>query len=842
MTDRHDTHGAPPGAGDAPEDARAAVAITGSTGAIGLALVEALEADYRIVGLDRSSEGARSETIDCDLADEASVTRALEALEARVGPRLAAVVHLAAYYDFTGEPSPLYDEVNVAGTRRLVLGLRRLEVERFVYTSTMLVHRAAEPGGRIDEDTPIEPGWAYPESKARAEAEINEHADDMPVAILRLAGLYDGESAVPTLSQQIARIYERDVKSRVYAGGTEAGQSMIHADDVTDLVARAIARRQALPQRVAILAGEPDPMSYGELQDRIGERIHGAETWTTLTVPAPLAKAGAFAELKAEPVVPDAFDRGEKPFVRPFMIEMAADHYALDVSRAKELLGWTPRHDLRDGLDALIESLERDPLGWYERNGVTPPLWLEGAAERDLDPEALRARHEARRLDDHRRGRWAHLLVAALGTWLLVSPATLGLEDPRVVASDLVSGALLVAFGLLSLSASLGWARLASAVVGFWLLWAPLVFLTPSAAAYLNDTLVGALAIGLALGVPPMPGVSPLAAMSGPRTPAGWSFNPSSWLQRMPIIVLAFVGLYFSRYLAAYQLEQVDGVWEPFFEGDPKDPKNGTEEIVTSAVSEAWPVPDAGVGAVTYVLEIITGVVGGVARWRTVPWLVLLFGIMIVPLGVVSVGFIIIQPIVIGTWSTLALIGAAAMLVQIPYSFDELVACCQFLWRRKKAGRPILRVLVFGDTDEGEDGAGEGGRGEFDQAPGAAVKDMLTGGVTLPWHLAGCLLIGLWLLFTRLTLGAEGTIANVDHVVGALALTVTVTATAEVARTLRLLNVPLGITLAAAPFVVDGATGLQTAAMVVAGLALVALALPRGTIHNRYGGLERYIL
>lgn len=71
-------------------------------------------------------------------------------------------------------------------------------------------------------------------------------------------------------------------------------------------------------------------------------------------------------------------------------------------------------------------------------------------------------------------------------------------------------------------------------------------------------------------------------------------------------------------------------------------------------MSEAWPVPDAGLGALTYALEIIVGCIGSARRWRTMPWLVVLFGIMIVPLGAISIFFIVIQPIVIGTYSTLA--------------------------------------------------------------------------------------------------------------------------------------------------------------------------------------------
>jgi hypothetical protein len=201
--------------------------------------------------------------------------------------------------------------------------------------------------------------------------------------------------------------------------------------------------------------------------------------------------------------------------------------------------------------------------------------------------------------------------------------------------------------------------------------------------------------------------------------------------QRLPIILLALVGLQVSRYLAAYQLGHVDGVWEPFFAGSAVDPKNGTEEIITSHVSEAWPVSDAAVGGYTYALEILTGIVGSRMRWRTMPWLVILFGLMIAPLGITSIFFIIIQPILIGTWSTLALIAAAAMLIQIPYSLDELLATLQFMRRRMKAGRSWLRVFLFGDTDEGR--AGEPSD-EFDARPGAVLHRMWTGGVSLPWN------------------------------------------------------------------------------------------------------------
>jgi hypothetical protein len=319
--------------------------------------------------------------------------------------------------------------------------------------------------------------------------------------------------------------------------------------------------------------------------------------------------------------------------------------------------------------------------------------------------------------------------------------------------------------------------------------------------------------------------------------PPGWNYNPADLAQRLPIIALALIGLLVSRYLAAYQLGHIDGVWDPFFAGSP-DPRNGTEEIITSSVSQAWPVSDAAVGALTYALEIATGIIGSRRRWRTMPWLVLLFGLMVAPLGIVSIFFIVIQPIWIGTWCALCLIAAAAMLVQVPYSLDELVAVGQLLQRRQRAGRSALRTLLFGDTDEGE---ATPSASEFDRSAGAIVRDMASGGVNLPWSLGLSLAIGIWLLFTRLTLGTQGALANADHLIGALVVTVCAVASAEVARAARYLNVPLGVALVVVPFVY-GATPVQTVTALICGFALVALSLPRGAIHGRYGGWERFIV
>lgn len=331
------------------------VLITGAAGDIGSRLVKALTRGYRVVGMDRPGRQAEIPLLEADLANQASIEDALRGFVDRWGPRIASVIHLAAYFDFTGEDNPLYETVNVQGTRALLRALQPLQVEQFVYAGTMLVHEPGRPGERIDETRPLAPKWAYPKSKAAAEAVVREEHGHIPFLLLHLAGVYDERGAVPTLTQQITRIYERDFTSHLYAGDPAAGQAMLHKDDMADAFRRAVDRRADLPPGETILVGEPDAMGYDELQDRIGRLLHGDDEWTTLRLPKPAARLGAALQEKLEPLVPDAIDQGRKPFIRPFMV--ADDHYAPDTAKARRLLGWEPRHRLDEVLPALVQAL-----------------------------------------------------------------------------------------------------------------------------------------------------------------------------------------------------------------------------------------------------------------------------------------------------------------------------------------------------------------------------------------------------------------------------------------------------------------------------------------------------
>jgi nucleoside-diphosphate-sugar epimerase len=343
---------------------RAITIVTGSGGFIGEALCRAFVSDgYEVIGFDRGevlTSQAGVTTVPCDLTSEQSVADAVGYVLREFGQPVASVVHLAAYYDFSGEPSPLYEQVTVQGTERLLRLLEPTRPEQFVFSSTMLVHAPCTPGWHINEDWPIDPKWDYPQSKVRTEQLIRAERGRMPAVLLRMAGVYTDRCQSIPIAHQIQRIYERRLTSKVFPGDTSAGQSFVHLDDVIDAFRAMVARRTTLPPEVAILIGEPDPMSYDDLQRDLAALIHGDADWDTVEIPKAVAKAGAWIQ--------DQVPGIEEPFIKPWMIDIADDHYALDISRARELLDWSPRHKLRETLLPMVRALKADPQGFYRLN------------------------------------------------------------------------------------------------------------------------------------------------------------------------------------------------------------------------------------------------------------------------------------------------------------------------------------------------------------------------------------------------------------------------------------------------------------------------------------------
>jgi nucleoside-diphosphate-sugar epimerase len=338
------------------------ILVTGSSGLIGNAVAARLASSYKVVGFDRTPPSrAHSHVypVPVDLTSEEDLSRAFKTLLDTHGNRLTSVIHLAAYFDFSGEPNKLYDTLTVEGTRRLLQRLAPLSVEQFIFSSTMLVHAPCLPGQFLTEESPLDPRWDYPISKVKAEQVIHSERGSIPAVSLRIGGVYTDRCNCLPLAHQIQRIYERWLTSRVFPGPISHGQAFVHLDDLVDAFVATVERRKSLPPECAILIGEPEPLTYDELQHQFARLIHN-EDWETTQIPKAVAKAGAWVQ--------NTIPIGEEPFIKPWMIDYSDDHYALDITRAQRLLGWTPQHSLRTTLPKMIAALQTDPENWYREH------------------------------------------------------------------------------------------------------------------------------------------------------------------------------------------------------------------------------------------------------------------------------------------------------------------------------------------------------------------------------------------------------------------------------------------------------------------------------------------
>jgi Vitamin K epoxide reductase family len=429
----------------------------------------------------------------------------------------------------------------------------------------------------------------------------------------------------------------------------------------------------------------------------------------------------------------------------------------------------------------------------------------------------------------HYKTLWTYVINCILGLWLIAGPALFDYKSSALATSDTISGASIILFELLAFSPRRALLRWGTPVVAFWLLFAPLIFWSPTPAVYLIDTLIACFAIVLSILVPGMPGKGG-TDLPGPDQPPSWTYNPSSWIRRWLGIALALVGFFISRYLAAHQLGYIEHAWDPFF-GD------GTDRVTGSVVSRSFPISDAGFGSVAYIMEALTGFMGDRARWRTGPWIAVMSAMLVLPLGVTSIVLVIMQPVIVGAWCGLCLISAAALITSVPLAVHEAIAVGQFLLATKAQKKNLWQVFWMGGTIVGA-GSTDPDRMHYSlgQRWIASVR-----GVTVPWHIAAQLAVGVWLMARPDLLPATGMTANCDHLIGAMVVTIAAVATAEVTRIARFVNVFLGAILLAAAVIFARDLPIVFGSELISGIILIFVSLPKGRIVERYAGWDKYV-
>ncbi|HWI95349.1 MAG TPA: DUF892 family protein [Solirubrobacterales bacterium] len=334
------------------------VVVTGATGNAGTSTVRALSASAdidQIVGLARREPTwtpPKTSWLEANIlnADLEAIFKGADA-----------VIHLAWAIQPSRDARTL-ERINVDGGRRVFEAVAAAGVPKLVHASSVGAYSHGPKDREVDESWPTEgtPTSFYSRHKVAVERELDRFEAANPgtrVVRLRPALIFKDEAATEIRRLFVGPFLPNFILRRRFLLALPRVERLrfqaVHSDDVGHAYLRAVL---ADVEGAFNIAAEP-PLSSGELAERIGVR--------SFPVPARLVRglADLSWRMRLQPTPPGWLD-------------MALNVPMMSSERAREELGWEPRHS---GIEALEELLE----GLREGHGdETPPLEADSAGAR----------------------------------------------------------------------------------------------------------------------------------------------------------------------------------------------------------------------------------------------------------------------------------------------------------------------------------------------------------------------------------------------------------------------------------------------------------------------------
>lgn len=345
-----------------------AVVVTGASGLVGRHLLSELKDEYRVFAIARRSQrecGAPAHPniawMRVDIGDREGLERAFREIRTAGGARF--LVHLAAYYDFTGQPHPEYRRTNVEGTRNVLDLAEALELERLVFASSVAACAFPRPEGAVTEATPADGDHVYARSKRDGERLVLERCGRIPAVVVRLGAVFSDWCEYPPLYTFLTDWTARHWRARLLAGRGRTAIPYVHLHDVTAFLRTLLRRHRELDSGEVLIASAEGCTSHGDLFGRATEHYFGARR---RPVHVPAAVCGLALRLMS------AWGRltGNPPFERPWMRRYIDLRLEVDNAHTRERLGWAPSPRLRieRRIRFLIEALKSEPVEWTVRN------------------------------------------------------------------------------------------------------------------------------------------------------------------------------------------------------------------------------------------------------------------------------------------------------------------------------------------------------------------------------------------------------------------------------------------------------------------------------------------
>jgi 2-alkyl-3-oxoalkanoate reductase len=305
--------------------------VTGASGSVGRAVVARLRKDgHRVRVFVRRIPAKPQEGIEyCfgNLGDPVAVDRAVKGAEI--------VIHAGAAMK-GGWPD--HKGGTVVGTQNVIDACKKHKVRQLVHISSMsVIDWAGSAGnGPVSEGAALEPRaderGAYTRAKLEAEQLVtSEAAAGLPCVILRPGQIFGG--GIPLINGAVAR----NAGGRwLVLGDGRIELPLVYIDDVVDAIMASIDKKLVGGEVIQLI--DPDTLTQDEVLGLAGRSKR------VIKVPRPIIFA--LGKLSEYPL--GALGRQSPVAVYRLKSALARLHY--ESERAHELLDWTPRVGVREGI------------------------------------------------------------------------------------------------------------------------------------------------------------------------------------------------------------------------------------------------------------------------------------------------------------------------------------------------------------------------------------------------------------------------------------------------------------------------------------------------------------
>lgn len=321
------------------------VLVTGGTGFLGRKLAARLQENGCLVtALGRNEEVGRLLSkrgigfVQADITDKEAVRRACRDQEI--------VFHAAAFSSPWGKYKDMY-AANVAGTAHVIAGCKSQGVQRLIHVSTPSIYFGFEDRLGIKESDPLPKRFAntYAQTKYLAELLVDKaFKEGLATVTIRPRALFGpGDNAIlPRL------IRANEEKFVPLIGGGRATVDLTYVENVVDALLLCIdSPSSTWGKAYNITNGEPVTMIevLKEVFQRLGMPLR------TRQISYRRAYAAAWVmELASKAVL-----NYKEPILTRYSVGVLAKSQTLDITRAKEELGYKPRVSIAEGIEAFTK-------------------------------------------------------------------------------------------------------------------------------------------------------------------------------------------------------------------------------------------------------------------------------------------------------------------------------------------------------------------------------------------------------------------------------------------------------------------------------------------------------